>query len=298
MVRFLSSLAGAPAGRLPVFGILAGNPMSEGQRLLLLVFDPRQRPVAVVKAGLSEPAKGLIEKEESFLKAVPEGTRAVPRLRTAFQSPRVRALALDFFAGDSPRAQHEAEIPPLLESWIDPNRNIACSRYPGLEAAGAGRTGNGLFPGVAAQLRGQSIHPAIHHGDFTPWNIKVSPAGVWTVLDWERGELTGIPGWDWFHYIIQSAILVERLPASAVVQRVEGLLESAAFRQYAARGGIVGCERELVLAYLLHVVEVIKPSEGLEPTRGLLHGLLERLAESLSAGCEAAGGVEETDVAC
>ena len=37
--------------------------------------------------------------------------------------------------------------------------------------------------------------------------------------------------------------------------------------------GIAGCERELVLAYLLHVVEVIKPSEGLAPTRDLLHAL-------------------------
>jgi hypothetical protein len=54
---------------------------------------------------------------------------------------------------------------------------------------------------------------------------------------------------------------------------VECLLDSAAFRQYAARGGIVGSERELVLAYLLHVVEVVKPSEGLEQTRELLRAL-------------------------
>jgi hypothetical protein len=39
------------------------------------------------------------------------------------------------------------------------------------------------------------------------------------------------------------------------------------------RAGIVGCERELVLAYLLHSVEVIKPSEGLAPTRALLQAL-------------------------
>ena len=101
----------------------------------------------------------------------------------------------------------------------------------------------------------------------------MSPAGAWTVLDWERGELTGIPGWDWFHYVIQSAILVGHLPTSALVQRVEDLLGSEAFQQYAVRGGIVGCERELALAYLLHVVEVIKPSEGLTPTRDLLRAL-------------------------
>jgi hypothetical protein len=116
----------------------------------------------------------------------------------------------------------------------------------------------------------------MHHGDFAPWNIKVSPAGAWTVLDWERGERTGFPGWDWFHYVIQSGILVGHLPTAVLIQRVESLLSSVAFREYATRGGIQGCERELVLAYLLHVVEVIKPSEGLTPTRELLEALAAR----------------------
>ena len=271
--RFLSSLAEKPGPGLPPLGILAGNPSSTGQRFLLLVFDADQKPLVVVKAGLSDHAKALIEKEESFLAAVPANTPAVPRLRAAFQSPRLRALALDFLAGDSPRADQEDALPPLLESWINPNRTIAVSDTPDWARLEKACLGNNLFPAVAAQVRGRTIPSAIHHGDFAPWNIKVSPAGAWTVLDWERGELTGIPGWDWFHYVIQSAILVGRLPTSALVQRVESLLSSAAFRQYAARGGIDGCERELVLAYLLHVIEVIRPSEGLAPTRELLRAL-------------------------
>jgi hypothetical protein len=272
-VKFLTSLTAEPAQGLPTLGILAGNPMSEGQRLLLLVFDARQRPVAVVKAGLSEQARGLIEKEESFLAAVPAGTRAVPRLRGAFQSARLRALALDFFAGDSPRPRQEAALPPLLESWGDPGRTVAVNETPNWARLEAACSGNGLFAMVAVSLRGRTVHPTIHHGDLAPWNIRVSPTGAWTVLDWERGELTGIPGWDWFHYVIQSAILVGRLPTSGLVQRIEGLLGSETFQQYAVRGGIVGRERELALAYLLHVVEVIKPSEGLAPTRDLLRAL-------------------------
>jgi hypothetical protein len=272
-VRFLSSLAGEPIPGLPTMGILAGNPMSEGQRLLLLVFDARQRPVAVVKAGLSRQARALIEKEESFLASVPESTHAVPRLRARFESPRLRALALDFFAGDSPRPRQEAALAPLLESWVNPNRKLAVSDTPDWARLEKACSGNNLFPPVAAQLRSRGVHPAICHGDLAPWNIKVSPAGVWTVLDWERGELTGVPGWDWFHYVIQSAILVGHLPTSALVRRVGGLLSSESFQRYAARAGIAGCERELLLAYLLHVVEVIKPSEGLVPTRDLLHAL-------------------------
>ncbi len=109
-----------------------------------------------------------------------------------------------------------------------------------------------------------------------PWNIKVSPAGAWTVLDWERGELAGLPGWDWFHYLIQNGILVGHLPAPVLIQHVETLLDSPPFKQYAALAGIQGCERELVLAYLLHIVEVIKPSEGLAATAELLKALSTR----------------------
>ena len=272
-LKFLSSLAGEPEEGLPVAGILAGNPMSEGQRLLVLAFDARQRPVVVVKAGLSEQARALIEKEESFLKAVPAGMKGVPRLRAAFQSPRLRALALDFFAGDSPRPQQEVALPPLLESWIDPKRRIRVSEAPDWVRLERACSGNRLFRVIAGRLSGKVFQAALHHGDFAPWNIKVSPAGAWTVLDWERGELTGIPGWDWFHYVIQSAILVGRLPTPALMQRVEGLLGSEAFQRYAGRAGIRGCERELVMAYLLHAAEVIKPSEGLAPTRELLHAL-------------------------
>jgi hypothetical protein len=275
-VKFLWSLAGEQGQGAPVLGILAGNPASDGQRFLLLVFDASQRPVAVVKAGLSPRARALVEQEERFLAAVPERTVAVPRLRARFESSRLRALALDFVPGDSPRPRDEAAFPPLLTAWVDATRTVVlCETRDWLrlqEAAPA----DSLFSTVAERLRGRKVHPAIHHGDFAPWNIKVSPAGAWTVLDWERGELTGIPGWDWFHYVIQSGILVGHLPTSKLVQRVESLLSSDAFRQYATRGGIVGCERELVLAYLLHAVEVIKPAEGLAPTCELLEALAAR----------------------
>ena len=273
---FLSAQAGGRSAGLPVLGILAGNPLSDGQRFLVLAFDAQQRPVAVVKAGLSEQAKAFIEQEARFLAAVPANTSAVPRLRAKFESPRLRALALDFFPGDSPRARHEAALPALLAGWVDTSRTIALgdtASWRQLEQAASARP---LFSVLAGPLGGRLVHPAIEHGDFAPWNVKVSPAGAWTVLDWERGQLAGIPAWDWFHYVIQSAILVARLPTAALALRVETLLSSEAFRQYAVRAGIARCERELVLAYLLRMVEVIKPSEGLVPAEQLLQALAAR----------------------
>src|SRR5262249_49195183 len=123
------------------------------------------------------------------------------------------------------------------------------------------------------KLFGYLLHPTIQHGDFAPWNIKISPQGIWTVLDWERGELEGIPGWDWFHYIIQPAILVEHVSTSGLVQRIENHLTTDSFKHYAADAGIHGLERLLLLAYLLYMVQVIQPSEGLAETRELLDAL-------------------------
>ena len=275
-VKFLASLSGERGEGLPILGIFAGNPASDGQRFLLLVFDASQRPVAVVKAGLTPRAMTLVEQEERFLAAVPEKTVAVPRLRARFESSRLRALALDFVPGDSPRPRDEAALAPLLAAWVDVERTVVLSDTSDWMRLQEAAPASSLFSVVAGSLHDRKFHPAMHHGDFTPWNIKVSPTDVWTVLDWERGELTGIPGWDWFHYVIQSGILVGHLATADLAQRVESLLGSDAFRQYATRGDILGYERELVLAYLLHVVEVIKPSEGLGPTRELLKALAAR----------------------
>src|SRR5437867_605277 len=42
-VKFLVQLAGGPSGGVPGLGILAGNPASDGQRFIVLVFDASQR---------------------------------------------------------------------------------------------------------------------------------------------------------------------------------------------------------------------------------------------------------------
>jgi hypothetical protein len=273
-VKFLAQLVGASPGELPPFGILAGNSASAGQRFLVLVFDAAQRPVFVVKAGLTQPARALIEQEQYFLKAAPPDTAGLPKLRATFECPRLLALALDFFPGDSPRKRQERAIPSLLGSWLNAKRKISVSETACWQALERSCPGDALL--VTTGLRERIVQAAVQHGDFAPWNIKVSPGGDWRVLDWERGQVTGLPGWDWFHYVIQTALLVERQPAAALVERVENLLSSESFRSYATQSGFRGSEREWVLAYLFHTVHVVKPSEGLPQTQELLKALCER----------------------
>ena len=93
------------------------------------------------------------------------------------------------------------------------------------------------------------------------------------MLDWERGELTGVPGWDWFHYVLQSGMLVERWPTARLVKAAEELLSQEAFQKYSRAAGIAGVERDLMLAYLMNCIEVIQPAEGLPETVDLLKAL-------------------------
>jgi hypothetical protein len=271
--QFLCSLTGAARPAPPEFGILAGNPGSPGRRFVVVVFDARQRPVAVAKAGLSPPAKALVRREQSFLEAA-AGKPGVPRLRGAVHASRLEAFALDFIPGDTPRPRHEGALPALLWPWVDEQRIVALSQAPQwrpLEAV-ADRAG-GPWPALVRQLGARAAHPVLAHGDLAPWNIKVAPEGHWTALDWERGEQTGIAAWDWFHYVIQWAILVEHRPVERLVERVDNLLASGPFQRYAAHAGIAGLERDLALAYLLYSAEVLKPAEGRPQTRDLLRAL-------------------------
>jgi len=254
----------------PSFAILAGNPHETGRRFVILVFGSDNRPVAVIKAGLGDAAIALITQERSFLQSVARNKPGIPKLRDHFESVNLHALALDFVAGDSPRGQNAEKIFLLLHSWLDESRTVRLAALPTWQRLTRACADEPLFLRLNCKLGARNLHPAVFHGDFAPWNIKVSTTeGDWVVLDWERGELNGVPAWDWFHFVLQPAILVEKLSVTALARRVGSLLSLAAFRRYAERAGILGIEREWLLAYLLHCRHVLKPSEEVRlPRRG------------------------------
>jgi hypothetical protein len=277
--RFLAGLADnrtSTTNHFPVFGILAGNPATPGQRFIVLVFNASGKPAAVVKAGLSERARELIAKEETFLAEVPPNTPGVPSPRARFETAGLRALALDFFAGVSPDVRDDGRLSGLLSSWVNVERQILVSQTRVWQELKAACGQNPLFAKLMGRLETRPIRPTIAHGDLAPWNVKVQSGGQWMVLDWERGEREGIPTWDWFHYVLQPAILVGHKPAGMLSGALDELLLSPSFEAYAKLTQTSGLERALCLAYLLYNTEVTKPSEGLAEARELLLSLGQR----------------------
>src|ERR1051325_3100538 len=273
-LEFLAVQAGT-SHKIPDFGVLAGNPAHDTQRFIIALFGEDQNPVAVVKAGLSKPAKALIQKEEQFLSQTRKGPLGIPKLRATFANNRINAFAMDFIEGKSPRSSDRQRLASLFSSWVELKTQIALSQTRGWQQLEKAGTPYQTYP-FLAELRERKIQPSLQHGDFVPWNIRVLPNREWTVLDWERGYPNGIPGWDWFHYLIQPAILVDHKSVNEIAEVLQDLLDSKEFKTYAKQAGIPGIDRELLVAYLAHFVEVINPAQGLEVNRALLKFLCNR----------------------
>jgi hypothetical protein len=270
--RFLACLVTATSP--PRFAILAGNPRAEGRRFVFLVFDCSGKPTAVVKAGSSVAARRLLEREENFLQTAPLDAQGLPRVRATFDSARVRAFAMGFFAGDSPGLDDTVPLAELLTSWIAKDKLVAMSElgeWQRLEAAARGSR----LPEPVLALAGIRFHPTLTHGDCAPWNVKAA-GGRWTLLDWERGELAGVPGWDWFHFVMQPAVLVRREPVPTLLARFEQLLTGVDFARYAQHAGIAGNERVLALSYLCYCTRVTRQADGLETVAELERAATKR----------------------
>ncbi len=249
--QFLARVAGA--AHPPRWGMLAGNPEAPGRRYLLILFDAAQRPCAIVKAGVEPEARRLVEAEAAALRALPETLAGAVRLRELWAGEEASALALPYLEGEAPAPGASPELERLLMDWLEHGAQAPLASLEAWRATG--RQEDAL------------VRAPVAHGDLAPWNIR-EHEGRWSVLDWERGTLRGVPGWDWFHYTLQPGVLVEKWGAERLAEEARAVLASPAFARYAAAAQIEGLERALLLGYLAYCTEVICQSEGAEALRG------------------------------
>lgn len=267
---FLAELTGVVC---PRFAVLAGNPAAQGRRFIVMTWKADGQPV-VVKVGMGPAARDLIEQEEKFLQQIPESIPGIPRVIKSLRTTRHSGFALPFLPGVSPAAVTPAVV-QLLQGWLRPDQMVAARAVPTWTKLHAACGGDSDWARVAEIMEAKPFVATVAHGDFTPWNVRVSGGERGRALDWERGEFPGMPAWDWFHFVIQSTILVERKQGARVQLVCEKLLQREDFRAYAAAAGLAGRERECLLAYLYHVVQVLRPTEGLPENRELLAALVQ-----------------------
>jgi hypothetical protein len=224
---FAAFLTKSADGRhFPRFAIQAQDADAQQGHFVLLVFNQNGSPVAIIKAGLGRAAADLIEDEAFLLESLPTATPGAPRLRGVLRGTRVEALAIDYVPGGPAGADDEAGVERLLTAWIDTARVVPLREMFSWQMLEGGS--DPQAPGRAgwSGLRDTTCHPVLFNGAFAPWNIRAGAAG-WMTLDWERGELAGVPGWDWFHFVIQTAVFARAESLPAMTARVEALLDSS-----------------------------------------------------------------------
>jgi hypothetical protein len=252
---YLRGIAAARAGPFSL-GVCAGNPRAPGRRWLIAVFSGAE-PLAVVKAGTTPEARVLIERESSSPIA----------FGPPFASERLAAFAMPFVAGRSPSARDLPAVISLLTRWLRADERVPIASLPAWQRLATAVT----LPSSLEKLAALEVAPALAHGDFAPWNIRIPPGGREPVaLDWERSEPRGLPLWDLLHFAIQPMVLVRRDPAPQIVAEIERLLESEPARRYLAAAGVTGCERPLTWAYVWSCCSVQRQTEGAEAMEALL----------------------------
>ena len=262
LVNFLSAQSGVPLEQLQAPAIKFGGLELHKSRLVLLLCDQTHRPVKVVKLGLNAEGRAATEREADLLAKLPADKLGCIRMTGRLTTEKISAFATAYYPGQSP--EDDAGMETLFQSWLNtaaPTAIEDLDSWHELETLVA-EAAPAAWRAVRPALAGRMVRATLYHGDFAPWNIRAINSQNLQAFDWERGNLRGLPGWDWFHFIVQTSTLARRHSVERVAAEVEQLLASPRFEKYAAAAGISAMVKPLMLAYLLHHRWVVQPLEG------------------------------------
>jgi glycosyltransferase involved in cell wall biosynthesis len=276
--QFLKSLI--PGSRsVPPFGVMSGNIKMAGRRYVVLLFDAEGKPAAVVKVGGSKEARQLVRFEQDIFFPKPLPFPGLPEVLAIYDDDEASAIAYRYVEGKPPTPEQRENVGSLLESWIYEQESVAITRLPiWTELTMLAGESPDLKP-LLEKLEKCSIRPVLFHGDFAPWNIRVTSSATgsrWVVLDWERSSRYGLPGWDWFHYIFQYNTLVRRVSAEENLAELEALWKDTSFLAYAKKTGTEHVVRELAFLYLLYLERFHSPRDKAAQTRRFLKEFTKR----------------------
>lgn len=262
LVRLVRTLAKSSHPPL----LLPGNPHGAAPRLVLIALNNTVSPVAVLKAGQTREARNLVRREYQFLDSLP-ATKGIPRVLGFVDESDCTAFAMEYAAGESPRWPAEpAVLSAQLTPWLDRSRTLTIGQLPLWENFVATLDRSSVpRPDWLTAMAALPVHPCLFHGDLAPWNVRETPDGSWTVIDWERGERDGIPGWDWLHFVVQPAILVKKWSGDRILALARETVESREFQTYLANAFPDAPSKpaeSLLRTYFLFNWFVLQPTEG------------------------------------
>ena len=218
------------------------------RKVVLQLMNSRGKILANAKVGWNEQTIPLVRNEETLLRRLAGlrfSTAVVPAVLYAGWWDGRYILMEDAPAGPTKPSGHELSrrhLEFLRElRTANPKQSRPVENGPANELAQRIATlrarGLHYYPHLLEQavarcverLMDVPISFGFKHGDFTPWNI-LDESGKLFIFDWEYAEQSALPGWDLFHFIVQTSVLVKGLDGRRCLQAVR--------RQSAAPGGL------------------------------------------------------------
>lgn len=259
----LDSSLGTLAGKCVPPLILPGNPKGPAPRTVSIYPGADGRtPGVVVKSGVTPEARALIRKEAALMRQA-HLTGMVPQVYKELETEGLSAFAMEFIPGASPAwPASTAQLSHFLSQMISGEPALRIEDTEAWKALTPHLDAKALacFKEFSQRL----IPRCLFHGDFAPWNVRMRPDGQWVALDWERGDPTGIPGWDWLHFVIQPAVLVKRWSLERVLDYARTTLRCEDFCNYfacvASKEELHEIAEPLLRSYLLYNWYVLQPA--------------------------------------
>lgn len=234
------------------FGFLLGNPDSKDRRVIIA--RKQGDDVVIDKLGLSQDARESVSAEIKAMRVMPDGLLGLQELRHSEENVNWCFYTCSMVEGKSPQKSDDSEVLKILDSWLDfAHKKLLQDTgqweeiYDYIKHHHSAK-GQDLLD----QCKNLEVLMGITHGDFAPWNIKKTPEDKIAVIDWEFGTDHGPACWDWIHYLIQRAILVENMSSRDAIQACRDWATTTHGKVFIERTGW-GCNIERCLGcYLIY----------------------------------------------
>jgi len=233
-------------------GFLLGNPEVDTRRVLL-VHQKGERYV-VDKVGVDQKSRDSVMAELEVIKTLPDYLSGVPTLLGESEERTWSSYATDFVLGKSPGIGDDERVLSLLTDWMKNTNNVSLLETNQWQKM-ADYAEDKAVREIWQNLQGSGtirIKAVVLHGDFAPWNLKLSHDGEVVVLDWETGCNAGPAGWDWLHYLVQRSLLVERNSVSNTLKLCRDWAKSARGQKFLDEAGWGNQTEQWIGTYLAY----------------------------------------------
>jgi hypothetical protein len=198
-------------------------------------------------------ARTLIRQEKTFFTSLPPALAGVPKPLGFYEADDANAIAYTYCAGRPATYEDRMQLSAVLSPWVAEGPMVPIEKIPKWTELQALQSDAPHLKALLAGIARTAVCPALAHGDFAAWNVRISREGEWQIVDWERACRMHFPAWDWFNFIVQHHLLVFRSTPATTVAALEELWADPQFCIYARRTGVGDILREYTIFYLLYM---------------------------------------------